>query len=118
MHIQSVEIERLLTFKKLSVDMDADLQLIAGPNNAGKSSLITVLDTFFSDPSPEDMQLLKPLHDYYVSGGGRMMSSIKVRFGGLDDAEAAEFADVTARDGSLLVEVACTRGGQMGLLHG
>ncbi|GAA1502004.1 hypothetical protein GCM10009740_38500 [Terrabacter terrae] len=113
MYVQCVEVERLLGFRRLRVEMAPDLQLIAGPNNAGKSSLVTVLETFFSDPSSDDMQRLKPLHDYYVSGGARMMSSIKVRFDGLDDAEAAEFADVTARDGSLTVELACTRKGQI-----
>ncbi|MBA4609268.1 AAA family ATPase [Aeromicrobium sp. Marseille-Q0843] len=113
MYVQRVDVERLLGFRRLRVDMDRDLQLIAGPNNAGKSSLVTVLETFFSDPSSDDLQRVKPLHDYYVSGGPRMMSSIKVIFGGLDDKEAAEFEDVTARDGSLAVEIACTRKGQI-----
>lgn len=111
MHVQHVEVKHLLGFKHLHVEVDPDLQLIAGPNNAGKSSLVTVLETFFSDPSPDDMQRLKPLHGYYVTGGPRTMSGVKVCFGGLDDTEAEAFADVTSRDGSLDIEIACTRKG-------
>lgn len=113
MHIQHVDIARLLGFERLRIDVDPDLQLIAGPNNAGKSSLVRVLETFFADPTPEDMQKLKPLNDYYVNGGARMLSWIKVRFGGLTTSEAEEFKDFASRDGSVTVEIACTRTGKI-----
>ncbi|HIW67820.1 MAG TPA: DUF2813 domain-containing protein, partial [Candidatus Dietzia merdigallinarum] len=90
MHIDRVDVERLLGFEKLSVEVDPHLQLIAGPNNAGKSSLLRVLETFFADPTGEALQRMKPLHRYYVHGGPRMMSSIQVQFDGLSD-EDAEF---------------------------
>lgn len=99
MHIDRVHIERLLGFKRLELEVDARLQLVAGPNNAGKSSLIGVLETFFSDPTPDDIKRLKPLNDYYVDGGPRMLSSIKVHFGGMTPAEAEGLEDIIARDG-------------------
>ncbi|WP_026820323.1 ATP-dependent nuclease [Arthrobacter castelli] len=113
MHIEHVDVERILGFKRLRIDVDPDLQLIAGPNNAGKSSLVRVLETFFADPASDDMQQLKPLHDYYLRGGPRMMSSIKVQFGALTSAEVEEFEDLSSRDGSFWVEIACTRNGKL-----
>jgi predicted ATP-dependent endonuclease of OLD family len=106
-----VDVERLLGFERLSVEVDSELQLIAGPNNAGKSSLLRVLETFFADPSSEDLQRMKPLHDYYIKGGPRMMSSIQVQFGGLTDAEAEAFADTVLRNGTFTIKISCTRGG-------
>ena len=81
-HIDRVDVERLLGFEKLSIEVDPQLQLIAGPNNAGKSSLLRVLETFFANPDGADLLRLKPLHEYYVLGGPRMLSSITVHFGG------------------------------------
>lgn len=113
MHIQHVDIAKLLGFERLRIDVDPELQLIAGPNNAGKSSFVKLLETFFSDPSREDMQKLKPLNGYYVDGGSRMLSWIKIRFGGLSKTEAEEFKDLTSRDGSVFVEIRCTRTGKI-----
>lgn len=113
-YIDRVDVERLLGFKRLSVEVDPQLQLIAGPNNAGKSSLLRVLEAFFADPSSEDVQRMKPLHDYYVHGGPRMMSSIQIQFGGLTEAESDFFSDAVVRTGTFWVKVSCTRGGKIG----
>jgi putative ATP-dependent endonuclease of the OLD family len=113
MHIAQVRIERLLGFRHLELDVDPNLQLIAGPNNAGKSSLIRVLETFFSDPTPGVIQRLMPLNDYYVGGGPRMLSSIKVHFGDLTAAEAEGLEGLIARDGTFWVQIVCTRKGKI-----
>ncbi len=113
MHIEHVQIKSLLGFKSLSFDVDPSLQLIAGPNNAGKSSLVNVLETFFSNPTAEDFERMKPLNDYYVNGGPRMLSSIKVHFGGLTQAETNELDGSLSRDGTFWVEVTCTRKGRI-----
>ena len=57
-HIDRIDVERLLGFERLSVEVDPQLQLIAGPNNAGKSSLLRLLEMFFADPSSADLQQL------------------------------------------------------------
>lgn len=114
MYIKRVEVQRLLGFKSLELDVDPSLQLIAGPNNAGKSSLVRVLETFFSDPTPDDIQRLKPLNDYYVDGGPRMLSSIKVHFGGMTTEEAEGLEDIIAPvEGTFWVQIACTRKGKI-----
>ena len=113
MHIDRVDVERLLGFEKLSVEVDPQLQLIAGPNNAGKSSLLRILEAFFADPTGEDLQRMKPLHDYYVQGGPRMMSSIQVQFDGLSEEDADFFADAVVRNGTFWIKVSCTRGGKI-----
>lgn len=112
-HIDRVDVERLLGFERLSVEVDQQLQLIAGPNNAGKSSLLRLLETFFADPSSEDLQRMKPLHDYYAQGGPRMMSSIQVQFAGLTAAEAESFSDAVVRNGTFTIRISCTRGGKL-----
>jgi len=112
-HIDRVDVERFLGFERLSVEVDSQLQLIAGPNNAGKSSLLRMLEAFFADPSSTDLQQLKPLHDYYVHGGPRMMSSIQVQFGGLTQAEAEIFSDAVVRNGTFWIKISCTRGGKV-----
>jgi predicted ATP-dependent endonuclease of OLD family len=106
-----VDVERFLGFESLSMEIDPELQLIAGPNNAGKSSLLRLLEAFFSDPSSADLQRLKPLNDYYVHGGPRMMSGIQVQFGGLTPAETEFFEDAIVRNGTFWIKVSCTRGG-------
>lgn len=113
MHIEQVHIERLLGFKSLSLDVNPSLQLIAGPNNAGKSSFIRVLEAFFSDPSADDFRQMKPLNDYYVDGGPRMLSSIKIHFGGLTQAEADELDGTLGRDGTFWVQITCSRKGKI-----
>lgn len=113
MYIDRVDVERLLGFEKLSVELDPQLQMIAGPNNAGKSSLLRVLETFFADPTGEDLQRMKPLHDYYVNGGPRMMSSIQVQFGGLSDEDAEVFDEAVLQDGTFWIKISCTRGGRL-----
>ncbi|KUH85659.1 hypothetical protein AU186_23265 [Mycobacterium sp. GA-1999] len=113
-YIDRIDVERLLGFENLSVEVDPALQLIAGPNNAGKSSLLRVLETFFADPSSADLLRLKPLHDYYVNGGPRMMSSIQVQFGGLTEDEKQFFSDALVRNGTFWVKISCTRGGTIG----
>jgi putative ATP-dependent endonuclease of OLD family len=110
-HIDRVDVERFLGFEQLSIEVDSQLQLVAGPNNAGKSSLLRMLETFFADPSREDLQRLKPLHDYYVYGGPRMLSSVQVQFGGLTEEEAEFFSDAVVRNGTFWVKISCTRGG-------
>ncbi|ANB00798.1 hypothetical protein BB28_04690 [Mycobacteroides chelonae CCUG 47445] len=107
-----MDVERFLGFERLSIEVDPQLQLIAGPNNAGKSSLLRVLEAFFADPSRADLQRLKPLHDYYIQGGPRMMSSIQVQFAGLTPEEVEAFSDtVVRRSGTFWVKISCTRGG-------
>ena len=113
MRIIQIEITRFLGFKHLVLEVDPELQLIAGPNNAGKSSLLRLVETFFSDPTPADLQALKPLHDYYVLGGSRLMSSIKIHFGALSASEAETFADVTSSEGVFWIQLSCTRTGKI-----
>lgn len=112
-HIDRVDVERLLGFEKLSIELDPQLQLIAGPNNAGKSSLLRVLETFFANPTGSDLLRLKPLHEYYVQGGPRMMSSVVVHFGGLAEDEQEMFADAVLRNGTFWIKISCSRGGKI-----
>ena len=70
-HVKRIDVQRLLGFKDLRLELDSQIQLIAGPNNAGKSSLVRILELFFSDPHGDEFQALKPLNDYYRELGAR-----------------------------------------------
>lgn len=113
MHIDRVSVVNILGFRKLSVVVDPELQLIAGPNNAGKSSMLRVLESFFSDPTGEHLRQMKPLHDYYSKSGPRTLSSIQVKFSGLSPEESDLFSDAIDENGNFWVKIKCTRGGKI-----
>ena len=106
-----IDIERFLCFKALSLDVDTQLQLIAGPNNAGKSSLVKLVETFFSDPDGDSLTPLLPLHDYYRELGARTLSSIQIWFSELDRDERDASAGALRRDGQVWVSLRCSRSG-------
>lgn len=113
MRITRIEVERFLGFKQLSIDVDPMLQLVAGPNNAGKSSLLRMVETFFKNPSSDELQRLKPLNDYYVKGGSRMKSGIQVHFGELSPGELETFGDAVLPNNTFWVRLSCTRTGKI-----
>ncbi len=111
MRIRHVFIERFLGFKKLSIEIDRDIQLVAGPNNAGKSSLLRILELFFSDPTQDEIREQFPANSYYSQLGPRTMSTIRVTFGDMTEAENEAFRSALREDGSLSVEIRATRTG-------
>lgn len=113
MYLDHIEIYKLLGFRRLSVDIDEHLQIIAGPNNSGKSSLVRLIEIFFSDPSPSDILKIMPLNSYYTSGGPRMLSTIRIHFGGLSSAESEGMEDLMSSEGTFWVQISCTRKGKI-----
>lgn len=94
MRIVKVEVQRLLGFKDVSLELDPELQLIAGPNNAGKSTLVRLLELFFADPSSELLLQHQPLNTYYAAEGPRSLSRITVHFGRLTSEEEQTFQPI------------------------
>lgn len=113
MRISHIDIERFLGFKSLKMDLDPQLQLVAGPNNAGKSSLVRLLEVFFSDPTGADLAALKPLNDYYTNLGSRTLSSIQVWFSDLTEEERRTFSSLLRADGQVWVSIRCSRAGTL-----
>lgn len=113
MRIRRVEIERFLGFKSVSIDLDPQLQLVAGPNNAGKSSLVRLVEAFFSDPSDEGLLHLHPLNDYYLHLGPRTLSSIMVWFSDLTSDEEMIFAPILRRDGQVWLKLRSSKAGSI-----
>lgn len=106
-----VEVRNLLGFKELDLALDTSLQLIAGPNNAGKSSLVWLLQTFFGGDRRTPLADLLPLHEYYRVAGPRTMSEIRVWFEDLTAAELTEFGPILVRD-KFWISLRCSRSGQ------
>ena len=113
MRISRVEIENCLCFKRLALPVDASLQLLAGPNNAGKSSLVRLLETFFSDPDGEQVLPLRSAHSYYWDAGPRILSSIRIWFADLTVQERERCAVALRRDQQFWVALRWTRGGNV-----
>ena len=110
MRLDSIEIENFLCFRHLTIPLDPELQLVAGPNNAGKSSFVRLLEAFFSDPEGDDLAKL-PRHSYYREGGPRTLSSIKVWFGDLTNDEVARVGAAYRRDRTFWISLRCSRAG-------
>ncbi|WP_164990369.1 ATP-dependent nuclease [Agromyces albus] len=112
MRLVRVEFQRLLGFKSVSIEVDPALQLIAGPNNAGKSTFVRLLELFFSNPDSESLLQHQPLNDYYAAEGPRQLSGITVHFGDLSAEEATVFAPIVRqRDRTFSVRLRSTRKG-------
>jgi len=111
MRVARVEVKNLLGFRELDLAIDTSLQLVAGPNNAGKSSLVRLLDAFFSGERRTPLADMLPLHEYYRSAGPRTMSEIRVWFDELSAAEQSEFAPVLVR-GAFWISLRCSRSGK------
>ncbi|HTZ06514.1 MAG TPA: AAA family ATPase, partial [Gaiellaceae bacterium] len=102
MRIRRIQITHLLCFRQLDLPLQSPLQVVAGPNNAGKSSLVRILEVFFSDPSDGDLMPLFPVNDYYREMGTRTLSTIRVTFSDLTSEEHTACVDaVSQRSGEL-----------------
>lgn len=113
MRIAKVEIDNFLCFRYLSLTVDSELQLLAGPNNSGKSSCVRLLDAFFSDLGGDELMELQPAHDYFTSAGPRILSAIRVWFTELTSDERAACSAALRRDQHIWVAVRCSRAGRV-----
>jgi predicted ATP-dependent endonuclease of OLD family len=89
--VSGIQVSKFLGFRDVDMDFDRDLHIVAGANNAGKSSLVRMLEVFFEDPSGEDLMALHPLNSYYSEAGPRSLSSVAVWFTDLTDDERKTF---------------------------
>lgn len=113
MRLCRVEIERFLGFKYLVLELDGHLQLIAGPNNAGKSSVVRLLELFFANPVGDELVNFLPLHKYYVELGGRTLSTIQLWFDDFTMDEVETFKDIIRTDKRMSVTLRCSRAGRV-----
>ena len=51
MRIVRVEIERFMGLRRVTLELNPALQVVAGPNNAGKTTLFRALEFFFAPES-------------------------------------------------------------------
>lgn len=113
MRLSRVEVERFLGFRHVTMDLDTNLQLVAGPNNAGKSSLIRLIETFFSDPSGDALRAMLPLNTYYSALGSRTLSTIRLWFSDLSTEEKTAFGSLVRQDGQVWFSIQCSRAGNL-----
>ncbi len=66
MNICKIQIEKYLGIKSLSLSIDSDFQVIAGPNNACKSTVLMAINTFFSGFEIHKKESYAPQNSYYT----------------------------------------------------
>lgn len=116
MRIVGLEIERFMGLRRLVIDVRPRLQLIAGPNNSGKTTIFRALEFFFN-PDGYQIERIRPQNDYYRAEGRRALTRVRVYFGELTDDDADTFDDaITARSREFWVEVRMSRAGRLSFL--
>ncbi|MGE5282140.1 MAG: ATP-dependent nuclease [Chloroflexota bacterium] len=111
MRVSQVDIDKFLCFKHLTLPVDRSLQMLAGPNNAGKSSFIRLVEAFFANPDSNALVALLPRNDYYAEAGSRTMSEVKIWFDHLSEEEVKVVGGALRRDGRFWIALRCTRSG-------
>lgn len=112
--LHRMEIDNFLCFRQLDLTLDSKLQVLAGPNNAGKSSAVRLLEAFLTGADSDTLCGLQPRFDWYAKAGGRLLSSIKLWFGDLSAEEETTFATtLRRRDMQFWVALRCGRGGDV-----
>lgn len=112
MRIRRIQITHFLCFRNLDLEIDQALQVIAGPNNAGKSSIARLLETFFAQPVGADLVELLPVNTYFREMGTRTLSTIRLTFGDFQAAEAQACSDaISSRSNEMWVEIRSSKAG-------
>jgi predicted ATP-dependent endonuclease of OLD family len=112
MKIRRIQATHFLCFRSLDLAIDEVIQVVAGPNNAGKSSLVRLLETFFAGPSGPALVELLPLNAYFRDMGPRTLSTIRLTFADFQAAEAAFCTDaISARSNEMWVEIRSSKAG-------
>ncbi len=115
MRITKIEIERFRGIRKLTTTVPGNVQLIAGANNSGKSTVISALDLFFQgEEGIKKAKNLSPKNAYYVREGSRALTTIKIWFSNLSTNDKKDYKDaISKRSNSFWCKVKVSRNGEV-----
>jgi putative ATP-dependent endonuclease of OLD family len=113
MKIESVEIERFLGIKHAYFELHPSLQVFAGANNAGKTTLLRAINLFFSVEENCASELFQPRNDYYEQEGSRALTRIKISFSVESDEEQRSFAEALNKGKTFWCECRISRLGKV-----
>ena len=113
MKISEIEIERFKGLRNVSFSLENGLQVIAGPNNAGKTTFISALEFFFScEANQVSPANFAPKNGYYENEGRRALTRLKLFFSDLSESEKTEFEEAyLPRKKGIWVEIRISRQG-------
>lgn len=111
MIISAIWIKRFMGIKDFYFPIASNITLIAGPNNAGKSTVLRALDYFFSGGHEGFPGIFYPKNKYYRDESNRALSSIRVYFENVSDSEKKELSRILKNDGTFWIELRATRAG-------
>lgn len=99
MYLRSLEVDGFRGLDKFSANFEPGLNVIVGPNNAGKTSVIDALRLALTPVNRASQTYFEP-DDF---SRGRNEASIRVEFSGLTDADRALHLEAVDFDGKALV---------------
>ncbi len=94
MKISKIHIEKFLGIKHLESTFNGKLQLIAGPNNACKSTVLKAINLFFTGNDRHEKSDYTPQNKYYESDHTRPTTKIRIHFKELTDREKTTFKNL------------------------
>lgn len=113
MRILRLEIERFMGLRRVNLDVNPSLQLIAGPNNAGKTTLFRALEFFFN-PDGFSIEDVKPQNSYYSREGRRALTRVRIYVGEFSQEDRDSISDaILRRSGHAWAEVRMSRKGTL-----
>lgn len=93
MKITNVSVEHFRGVKNASWNLNGELNVLAGPNNSGKTTILKAIELFFSVDVPVlEPTEFAPKFEYYQAGR-RTLTKVRITFGELTDAEKDTFKD-------------------------
>lgn len=114
--IQSIKLQNIRGFTDASMDLTRQKMVFVGENNAGKSSLLLVLDWVFNrlqleelrtrSPSPESIEILRPARET-----GKQARRIELRIRIKDGRTRNRFQDGLVEDDLVLLRINYRKGG-------
>lgn len=117
MRLSKIELERFLGIRELKLVINSNSQIIAGPNNSGKTTILKALELFFSIDGKPAPDLYQPRNDYYQDESPRALTRIKLFFSHLSSDESRQFeAAIQPQKKSFWVELKISRRGQVSFL--
>lgn len=114
MRISKIHLERFLGIRRLTLALNDGLQLIAGPNNSCKSTLLKAINYFFSGLDDVDQREFAPQNEYYEQEGSRSLTKIRLHFSDLNEEEVKAFRKSwLPKSKEFWVEVRVSRSGEI-----
>ncbi len=112
MHLSNIKIENFRNLKSLVVDLRRGLNVLVGPNNAGKTNLFDAIRHALGSSSNQSESLWLEEEDIYHTSEGQPTTepiSIQLTFSDLNETQRPHFFEIIDFSQNVPTETACAR---------